>query len=203
MKNLPDLPYPMDALSPYVSGETLCFIYQKIMPAYLEAYTQGKKQHHDTHKNAPNHESLDEYLAHTAAQQTAFYREATELYNHIFWLQHIAPKNTRQNAPSPDFLQKILQDFGSMEKFCAEFLRHGAGIDVRWVWLLTKDDKLSIAPSDTLSPLSLGYKPIAVCNLWQHAYYLDYRDRKMDYINAYLSHLIHWRKCEAAWQNRY
>lgn len=181
---LPKLPFNMDALSPYISGETLCFIHQKIMPSYVDALPTPKKPISFLH-----------YLS-KIEDGSIGYRSATELYHHGFWLYHIKPNGGGQ--PS-DFMQnRILEDFGSFEKFRLEFLKHTKHPDTHWIWLAEQAGKLSVVATSTEGILSLGYKPIAVCNLCTHAYYLDYRDRKADYVNAYLEHLIDWQRAEMA-----
>lgn len=187
------LPYPLDDLSPYMSGETLCFIYQKIMPEYLAHYRKGIGAWLKAQTNPQNPPNT--LIEHLSLNTTDFYRYATELYNHSFWLHHL--KKSEQNAkPNSTMARQILKDFGSMEKFKADFLKHALSLDAKWVWLVKKQEKLTIITTDKDSPIFLGYQPILACNLWQHAYYLDYRDRKVDYINAYLEHLINWDVCE-------
>lgn len=188
------LHYPLDALSPHISGETLCFIYQKIMPEYLANYTDGVQAWLKTQTNTTHNKShaLVDYLTFN---DTLFYRYATELYNHSFWLHHLTP-NEQHTVPNKVMTEQILKNFGSMEKFKVDFSRHASSLDAKWVWLVQKQKKLTIITTDKDSPIFLGYQPIAACNLWQHAYYLDYRDRKTDYINAYLEHLINWSVCQ-------
>lgn len=191
----------MDALAPYMSGETLCFICQKMMPDHLSVYTDGVKTLLKAQKGtvSPTNTIFRACLQeHLTFADMPFYRHATELYNHSFWLHHLSPPS-QSRKPSQALTQKLLADFGSMDKVRADFLRHGLALDAKWVWLVEKSGKLTIITTDKDSPIFLGYKPIAACNLWQHAYYLDYRDRKADYINAYLDHLIDWNACEQTW----
>lgn len=191
MITLPKLPFDMDALSPYISGETLCFIHQKIMPAYCDAIVMPKKNL-----------SFISYLSRIEDEGIS-YRSASELYHHSFWLYHLRPQSAKSshNAPSTALQEQLLKTFGSMEKLHAEFLKHAKHPDIRWVWLAEQNQKLSVVGTITESILSLGYKPIAACNLWEHAYYLDYRDRKSDYIKTYLEHLIDWGRAETALHN--
>lgn len=185
MIDLPKLPYPIDALSPFISGETLCFIHQKIMQDYVDTLPKPKKN-----------SSFVGYLS-KIEDGSIGYRSASELYHHGFWLYHLKPPQTR-TAPSTALMERLLKDFGSIEKLHAEFLKHSKHPDVRWVWLVEQQQKLSVIATTTESILSLGCKPLAVCNLWEHAYYLDYRDRKADYIKSYLNELIHWERLESA-----
>lgn len=184
---LPKLPFDMDALSPYLGGETVCFIYQKILPFYQDNLAPPKKNL-----------SFISYLTRIEDEGVA-YRNACELYHHCFWFYHLKPKPYQHsNEPSAELSARLLKDFGSMEKLHAEFLKHAKHPDVRWVWLAEQNQKLSVVATITESILSLGYKPIAACNLWEHAYFLDYRDRKSDYIKAYLTHLINWTAAESS-----
>lgn len=184
---IPKLPYPMDALAPHISGETLCFIHQQFMPALASQIT------------LPKDNTLMDYLnCKPNNPDDISYKSATELYNHSFWLAHLAPT---PSEPRPSLSEAIVASFGSLDKLYSELHKAAHDFDNRWLWLacqITNPSKLVVVATVN-RPLEDSLRPIAVCNLWQHAYYLDYRNRKSDYINAYLQHLINWHKAEMTW----
>lgn len=185
-------PAPLDRLSPIISPDTLCLIEQKILPAY-----QTKLINEKTKKNQPI-TNLTTLTAFT--KDTPTHRTASELYQHLFWLDGLSL--TQNNAPIGTLSDKIIQDFGSFDKFVHEFtkpLNSHDGIDIRWLWLALKDDKLITLATKTENILTLA-KPILACNLWQHAYFLDYFNRVDDYINAFFDRLVNWQKCEERYQ---
>lgn len=160
-------PYALDALSPHIGGETLCFIVERILPNYA---------HHRT------------------TQTPCPY--AIELYHHAFWLHHLTGN---YRSPSDLLMARICRDFGSFDKFHHEFTKHAHRLDVRFVWLVADNDRLKVITTDRQSILDTPYVPLFACNLWQHAYYLDYRNRASDYITACLGHLVDWQKAERAY----
>lgn len=182
LPEIPKLPYATDALEPYLSAEALCFIIQNILPNYR---TPSKTKY-----SLP----IIEYLT-KIQDENNLYRHTTEFYNHNFWFASM--KAGGGGMPQADFLQKILEDFGSFDKFSAEFLKTATNpqsLDAKWVWLVCDEKhKLSVIATDRLCPLAVGFKPLIACNLWQHAYYLDYRDRRADYVQNFLNHLINWQ----------
>lgn len=194
LPDLPKVPYAMDALQPFVSGETLTFVHQGIMPQYYLPIPRNK--------NAPQQLPIIEYLINQK-DPTSLYRHASEAYNHAFWLYSM--KNNGGGRPSTNFLGKIEQNFGSFENFYTEFFRQATApdaIDAKWVWLASNEQgQLLVLTTDQFNPLTLGYIPLIACNLWQHAYYLDYRDRKADYVRDYLNHLINWQHAESTYYN--
>lgn len=159
------LPYPLTALMPYLSGETLSFIVERILPRY-------ERLKNPSLSTCPYH---------------------IELSHHYFWLNHLTgtPK-----APSETFLNKIYQEFGSLEKLHAEFVKHAHRLDVRFVWLVVDKGKLRVVTTNNDSIFDSPYKPLLACNLWQHAYYLDWRDRADEYVKAWLTHLVDWQRVE-------
>lgn len=163
------LPYALDALSPHLSGETLCFIVERILPRYA------------------HHRKDDGQCPY-----------AKELYHHAFWLHHLTGNHT---PPSDFMMARIYRDFGSFEKLTQEFLKHAHRLDVRFIWLVSDKGRLRVVSTEHQSILDTSYTPLFACNLWEHAYYLDYRDRVDDYITAHLNHLIDWQKVEFNYLN--
>lgn len=195
--NLPDiprLPYATDALQPFISGETLTFIHQGILPTYYAPIPRDP--------NAPQQLPIIDYLINQK-DPTSLYRHVSEAYCHAFWFYSMDISGG--GKPRASFYEKISQDFGSFDHFYADFFKKATApdaIDAKWIWLASDETgKLLIFTTDQLNPLTMGYVPLIACNLWEHAYYLDYRNRRADYVRDFLDHLINWQHAEATYFN--
>jgi len=186
--NLQDLPYPKDALEPYISSKTLEFHHGK---------------HHNTYVvnvnnliNGSKYEKMDlEEIIKSSAQDTQsvpVFNNAAQCWNHSFYWQCIKPGGGA--IPSGPIRIKIEQAFGSFEKFASEFKQAGVTqFGSGWAWLILDQDKLKIiktANADT--PLAHSKKALLTVDVWEHAYYLDYQNRRADYLDIYIEKLINW-----------
>ena len=180
---LPPLPYAKDALVPHMSAETFDYHYGKHHHAYLNKLNElvaGKPE---------EQKSLEE-LVRTA--EGGLFNQAAQVWNHTFFWNSMKPSGGGQ--PSGDLAAAIERDFGSFEKFRADFTaaaigRFGSG----WAWLVADGGKLSItttANADT--PLREGKSCILTLDVWEHAYYVDYRNARPSFINAFFDHLVNW-----------
>lgn len=184
---LADLPYKMDALEPYLSKKTLEYHYGKHLPAYaanLNRLTLGT-----TFNN------LDLETIIKVADGPVF-NYASQVWNHMFYFECLRPAS--KNSIKGPLENLIKRDFGTISFFKNAFVKaaeslFGAG----WIWLvLTQNGSLQIVPkSNAGNPLRVGFIPIMTCDLWEHAYYLDYQNRFIDYINAFWK-LINWEIVE-------
>lgn len=185
---LPELPYPKDALSPHISGKTLEFHYGKHHNAYvvnanklLEGSGLAK-------------ESLETIIKETGvdASKQAIFNNVAQVWNHSFYWKCMKPGGG--GPPTGAIAQKIDAVFGSFEKFSEAFKNAGATqFGSGWGWLVLKDDKLQVmktANADT--PVVQGLKPLLTVDVWEHAYYLDYQNRRPDYLNVFVEKLINW-----------
>lgn len=213
--SLAKLPYATDTLQPFISGESLCFIQQKILPNHLSTLNTLIHQYSQQQENKPTVIDTAAYLSAltheqlTAADDTArlIHRYTSEIYNHAFYFASMRANGGGQ--PPSDFYAKILSDFGSFEKFSAELIKAATcpeSLDRRWLWLVaTADNKLSIfgesISATRAHPLANNLKPLAVINLHAHAYYLDYRERKGDYVQTFLDKLINYQHIASAFYN--
>ena len=184
MIELPKLPYAMDALAPHISQKTLEFHYGK---------------HHNGYVNNLNkliagtpfeNKSLEEIVK---TSQGGMFNNAAQVWNHTFYWNCMTP-NPKKTAPEGKLMDAIVRDFGSFEAFKEKFVNacvtlFGSG----WAWLVAdKDGKLSIVQtSNAQCPLTEGMKPLLVCDVWEHAYYLDYQNLRANYINEFWS-IINW-----------
>jgi Fe-Mn family superoxide dismutase len=180
---LPTLPYAPNALKPVISEQTIGFHYGK---------------HHQTYVN-----NLNVLIAGTAFEnetletivinaEGAIFNNAAQVWNHTFYFFQFSPNGNKQ--PSGQLADVINQQWGSLEHFKAEFTKAATGLfGSGWTWLVANPDgKLEIIQeSNAGNPMTKGLKPILTFDVWEHAYYLDYQNRRADYLNA-LWEIMDW-----------
>ena len=185
---LPDLPYARDALAPHISGETLDFHHGKHHKAYVDKANDLVK--------GTDLESADLETAIRAAwkdKNTALFNNAAQIWNHTFYWQSMSPDGG--GRPSGKLAEAIDRDFGSFEKFADAFKTAGAGqFGSGWAWLVVKDGKLEVrkTPNAETPITEAGVTPLLTMDVWEHAYYLDFQNRRPDYMGAFLEHLVNW-----------
>jgi Fe-Mn family superoxide dismutase len=181
---LPNLPYAMDALKPHISAETLEFHHGKHHAAYVNNLN-------NLIKGTPNEgKSLEDIIR--SAPAGGLFNNAAQHFNHSFYWKSLAPNaGGEPRGPVADAIKKA---FGSFEEFKKKFTEaatthFGSG----WAWLVRKaDGSLAIeATHDAGTPLTTGGKPILTCDVWEHAYYIDYRNARPKYVEAFW-HLVNW-----------
>jgi len=182
--SLPPLPYDKGALAPHISAETLDFHYGKHHQAYvtnLNKLLEGKPE---------ASKSLEEIVL---SSEGGVFNNAAQVWNHTFYWQSMKPQGG--GAPTGDLAAAITRDFGSVEKFGEEFTaaattQFGSG----WAWLvLGKDKKLSVTKTGNADlPLKHGQTPLLTIDVWEHAYYIDYRNARPKYIETFLKSLVNW-----------
>jgi Fe-Mn family superoxide dismutase len=181
---LPALPYAKEALAPHLSAETIDFHYGKHHQAYvtnLNRLIDGKPE---------ASKSLEEIIKATA--EGAVFNNAAQIWNHTFYWNSMRPGGG--GAPSGRLLDAVKRDFGSVEKMKEQFAEaakthFGSG----WAWLVSDGGKLRISrTSNADMPLKHGQAALLTCDVWEHAYYIDYRNARPDYVTAYLDHLVNW-----------
>ena len=189
MITLPELPFTKDALEPYISSKTLDFHYGKHHNAYVV----------NTNKLLENHalkeKTLEEIIKNTTgnSSQTGLFNNAAQVWNHTFYWNSIKPKGGGQ--PTGRIADKINNDLGGYDKFVEALQTAGVSqFGSGWAWLVVnKDGKLEVtktANADT--PLAHGLKPVLTVDVWEHAYYLDYQNRRPDYVKSFIENLINW-----------
>jgi len=181
---LPQLPYAMDALKPHLSAETLEYHHGKHHAAYVNNLN-------NLIKGSPNESKSLEDIIKTAPGGGLF-NNAAQHFNHSFYWKSLAPKAGA--APKGAIADAIKSGFGSFDEFKKKFTEaatthFGSG----WAWLVRKPDgSLAIeATHDAGTPLTGGNKPILTCDVWEHAYYIDYRNARPRYIEAFWN-LVNW-----------
>ena len=187
------LPYAKDALEPYISSRTLEFHYGKHHQAYID----------NTRKLIIGTEyaglSLNDIIQKSGGkpEQAAIFNNAAQSFNHEFFWKSM--KSGGGGEPKGRIGQAIEKSFGSHVQFEKEFseaalTQFGSG----WAWLVQEGAVLKViktANADT--PMTRGWVPLLTLDVWEHAYYLDYQNRRGDYIRAYLDHLINWSFAES------
>ncbi|MDD2598757.1 MAG: superoxide dismutase [Kiritimatiellae bacterium] len=185
---LPALPYAQDALAPHISGQTMSFHYGKHHQGYVN----------NLNKLAAGTPlatlTLEQIVQQTAgaAEGAAVFNNAAQVWNHSFFWQSMKPNGGGQ--PTGRLMELITSSFGSFEAFKTAFIAAaGAQFGSGWVWLVQEGAALRIvktANADT----PLAHKQIAIltCDVWEHAYYLDYQNRRTDFVAAFLEHLANW-----------
>jgi Fe-Mn family superoxide dismutase len=185
---LPDLPYAKEALEPVISARTLEFHHGKHHKAYVD---NTNKLIEGTDLAVADLETIVKKSAGDPSKAGLF-NNAAQVWNHTFYWNCMKPNGG--GPPTGNVLQKINSDLGGYEKFKEEFKNAGVTqFGSGWAWLVLKDGRLQItktANADT--PLAHGAQPVLVADVWEHAYYLDYQNRRPDYLAAFIEKLINW-----------
>lgn len=186
---LPPLPYERKALEPYISERTLHFHYDKHHKGYVDKLNELGKE-----KGLPN-VPLEEIIKISAKDPNLkiVFNNAAQVWNHTFYWSSMTPKGGGQ--PKGPLLDLIIKNFGSYDNFKKQFIEAGTKLfGSGWVWLvMDKDNTLKIVPTrDADLPLIHDQKALLTCDVWEHAYYLDYQNRRKDYVTLFLDHLVNW-----------
>ena len=185
---LPDLPYAKDALEPHISRETLAVHHDKHHKAYVDKLNQLLATDSMTDFN------LEEVILMFKGDKSkkAIFNNAAQCWNHEFLWESMTPNG---GGPATDAIKKLIEvSFGDDNKFTEAFAEAAvAHFGSGWIWLVLNDDKLEIMTThDADLPLVHDRVAIITCDLWEHAYYLDYQNRRPDYVKAFLENLVNW-----------
>jgi Fe-Mn family superoxide dismutase len=185
---LPALPYDLDALEPHISRQTLEFHHGKHHNAYvtnLNNLVTGSEL---------ESKSLEDTITAVAgdAGKAGVFNNAAQVWNHSFYWQCMKPGGGGQ--PSGALADKINADFGSYEAFVEQFKAAGATqFGSGWAWLVLDNGTLKVTKTGNADlPLAHGQKALLTMDVWEHAYYLDYQNRRPDYITTFLEKLVNW-----------
>lgn len=185
---LPELPYAQNALEPYITANTLSFHYGKHHNAYvtnLNKLLEG---------NALANESLEKIITSVAgdASKAGIFNNAAQVWNHTFYWNSMKPNGG--GAPTGELADRINKDFGGFDKFAEEFknaaaTQFGSG----WAWLIEDGGKLTVMKTANADlPMAHGKKALLTIDVWEHAYYLDFQNKRPDYIGTFLDKLVNW-----------
>ncbi|MBT9556979.1 MAG: superoxide dismutase [Myxococcales bacterium] len=189
---LPPLPWARDALAPVISSSTLDFHYGKHHKAYADKTAELIK---GTELDGATVEAI---VAATVgkAERKALYNNAAQLWNHTFYWNSLSPKGG--GKPRGRLAELIDRDLGGFDKARADLATAAVGhFGSGWAWLVKDGDTLAITTTGNAdSPLTTGKTPLLTLDVWEHAYYIDYQNRRADYVNAVLDKLVNWNFAE-------
>jgi len=184
------LPYPKHALEPHLGRETLTYHHEKHHAGYL------KKLDELIGGRPAARRSLEEIIL---ASDDAVFQNAAQVWNHDFYWSSMRPHGG--GDPDGPLRAAIERDFGGLDAFRTAFVEAGvAQFGTGWVWLVADRDRLLVeATEDADLPLTQGRVALCCADVWEHAYYLDYRHERKRYLEAFLAHLVNWEFAAARW----
>lgn len=185
---LPELPYDYTALEPHISKSTLEFHHDKHHAKYVNNYNQMSQD------AGMGDKSIEEVIKATYndSSKSGLFNNAAQAWNHTFYWNCLKPNGGGE--PKGAVADKIKADFGSFDNFKEEFKKaatsqFGSG----WAWLVLDNGKLAVAKTlNADNPVAMGKTPLLTCDVWEHAYYLDYQNKRPDYVDTFLSSLVNW-----------
>lgn len=184
MFELPPLPYAKDALKPYVSEETINYHYEKHHRGYIDKLNKILET-----KPEEKNKSLEELVKSSSGP---LFNNAAQAWNHSFYWKCLIPKGKKK--PEKNLAKKIDSTFGSFDEFQAKFKEQalnnfGSG----WTWLVKKNDGSIVIVNTTnaQNPMTSGDKPLLTIDVWEHAYYIDYRNERGKYIDNFWQ-IVNW-----------
>ncbi len=184
---LPPLPYAYEALQPYMSRETLEYHHDKHHQAYV---TNGNNLLKDTGLEG---KSVEDVVRESFGKNQGLFNNAGQHYNHIHFWRWMKPNGGGKSLPGA--LQKAIDsDLGGYDKFRADFIQAGTTqFGSGWAWLSVKNGKLEISKTPNAeNPLVHGASPILGVDVWEHSYYIYYRNARPKYLEAFVDNLVNW-----------
>jgi Fe-Mn family superoxide dismutase len=186
--SLPNLPFDKNALAPYISEQTLDFHHGK----HHSTYVTNVNKLIDNSEFA--NEDLEGIIKKTAKEPTlsGIFNNAAQVWNHTFYWSCMKPGGGGP-ATGP-IAERIKAGFGGYESFAEQFKNAGlTQFGSGWAWLVLKNSHLEIMKTGNAdTPLAHGIKALLTVDVWEHAYYLDYQNRRGDYLAAFMEHLVNW-----------
>ena len=188
---LNDLPYAYDALGPYMSRETLEYHHDKHHLAYVN---NGNNLIKGTEWEG---KSIEDVVKGSFGKNPALFNNVAQHYNHFYFWQWMKP-NGGGSIPG-ELLKKINEDLGGLDKFRADFIQAGmTQFGSGWAWLSLKDGKLVISKTPNgENPLVAGAAPLLGVDVWEHSYYIDFRNKRPAYLTNFLDKLVNWEAVAA------
>jgi len=185
---LPDLPYDYNALEPYMSARTLEFHHDKHHAKYVSTFNEMTK---DTELEEKPIEDVIK-IAFQDSSKSGIFNNGAQAWNHTFYWNCLTPNGG--GTPSGDLAEKLNAAFGGFDKFKEEFknaaaTQFGSG----WAWLVSDGGTLKVTKtSNAENPIAHGQTPLLTLDVWEHAYYLDYQNKRPDFIQAFLEQMVNW-----------
>lgn len=193
--SLPSLPYDENALAPHISHKTMAVHYGKHHAGYVQKLNDRIA---GTDYADMGLEAIIQ-ISH-AAEEAGVFNNAAQIWNHMFFWDSMRPSGGGE--PSGSLAQAMKTSFGSYSEFREAFVAAGTGqFGSGWVWLVSDGGKLSIATtSNAGSPLLEDRVPLLTCDVWEHAYYLDYQNGRRSFLEAFVDALVNWEFAEQQFQ---
>ena len=189
MFTLKPLPFAPESLAPYISAQTISFHYGKHHQTYVDNLNKL------TAGTAWESSSLEEIIKGSAGQteQAAIFNNAAQVYNHDFFWNSLSAAPADREIPAA-VQEAVTAAFGSLDSFYEQLKTAAVGqFGSGWAWLVKNGEKLEIMKTANAdNPLAHGLKPILAVDVWEHAYYLDYQNRRADFVQDILKNLINW-----------
>jgi len=185
---LPPLPFDQGALAPVISANTLAFHYGKHHKTYVD--TLNKLIVGTEFADMPLESIVKTTASHS--DHAAIFNNAAQAWNHAFYWKSLRPKG---GGEPPAEMKRLMEtSFGGVEQCKKELSKAAlAQFGSGWAWLVQGGEKLKIVKTpDAMTPLTEGLKPLLTIDVWEHAYYLDYQNRRVDYVNALIEKLANW-----------
>ena len=188
---LPPLPYAYDALGPYMSAETLEFHHDKHHQAYV---TNGEKLLEGSGLEIL---PLEDIVKEAYGKNAGLFNNAGQHYNHVHFWNWMKPNGGGKSLPA-GLQAAVDSDLGGFDKFRADFIAAGTTqFGSGWAWLSLKNGKLEVTKTPNgESPLVHGGKPLLGVDVWEHSYYIDYRNARPKYLEAWFDNLVNWEHVE-------
>ncbi|VTZ26762.1 superoxide dismutase, Fe [Methylocella tundrae] len=191
---LPELPYAYEALQPYMSKETLEYHHDKHHAAYV---TNANNLIKDSGLDG---KSLEDVVKDSFGKNVPLFNNAAQHYNHLHFWNWLKPNG---GGAIPGKIEKaIIDSLGSVAKAKEDFIQAGVTqFGSGWAWLSVKDGKIIVSKTPNgENPLIHGAAPILGVDVWEHSYYIDYRNRRPDYLKAFVDNLINWEYVEQLYE---
>jgi Fe-Mn family superoxide dismutase len=190
--SLPPLPYAEDALAPIVSAETLQLHHGKHHRKYVDTLNQL------LHEQPVQGRTLEEIVR---ASSGKLFNNAAQAWNHEFYWHSLSPKGGK---PGAALLRQLEKDFGSFESFCQKLATAANGqFGSGWAWLTKKDGRLEVVTtSNADTPMAHGVQCLLTIDVWEHAYYVDYRNQRDRYLSAVIENRLNWAFAEENFGNK-
>ena len=192
--SLPELPYSQDALEPHISVKTLNFHHKKHHNAYVVKLNELLDAGGGSYQG-----SLEDIIMKSYGENKPVFNNAAQIWNHTFYWNSMTPT---QGGSVPQGVAVLLErDFGSVDNFKDEFVKAGMGqFGSGWVWLVldeaTKKLEIMKTGNAELPMLHKGKRALVTSDVWEHAYYLDFQNRRLDYLKIFVEKLLNWKFVE-------
>ena len=179
----PPLPFAEDALAPIISAETIQFHYGKHHKKYYDTLNQLLQK-----EPVANARTLEDVVRNSSGK---LFNNAGQAWNHNFYWQSLSPKDSQ---PSQTMRKTLEKDFGSYDAFCDKLATAANGqFGSGWAWLIQKDGKLDVVSTGNAdTPMARGIKCLLTIDVWEHAYYIDYRNQREKYVQALIEKRLNW-----------